>query len=79
MNIKLHNIKYYSEFNKFLQTGFIKAFTNSALAFTVGFMQVERVMKALFVKKLFLWPRFHTLVNNSLEKNKVIILYSYYY
>ena len=49
------------------------------MAFTVGFMQVERVMKALFVKKLFLWPRFHTLVNNSLEKNKVIILYSYYY
>ncbi|XP_048262772.1 DNA repair endonuclease XPF isoform X2 [Bombus terrestris] len=60
-------LRLYRQHNK---TGFIKAFTNSALAFTVGFMQVERVMKALFVKKLFLWPRFHTLVNNSLEKNK---------
>ncbi|XP_060818768.1 DNA repair endonuclease XPF isoform X2 [Bombus pascuorum] len=60
-------LRLYRQHNK---TGFIKAFTNSALAFTVGFMQVERIMKALFVKKLFLWPRFHTLVNNSLEKNK---------
>lgn len=34
-------------------------------------MQVERIMKALFVKKLYLWPRFHSLVNNSLGKHKV--------
>lgn len=60
-------LRLYRQNNK---TGFIKAFTNSALAFTVGFMQVERVMKALFVKKLYLWPRFHTLINNSLEKHK---------
>ncbi|XP_043278151.1 DNA repair endonuclease XPF [Venturia canescens] len=52
------------------RTGFIKAFTNSALAFTVGFAQVERVMKALFVKNLYLWPRYHSIVNNSLSKNK---------
>ncbi|PBC30084.1 DNA repair endonuclease XPF [Apis cerana cerana] len=60
-------LRLYRQNNK---TGFIKAFTNSALAFTVGFMQVERVMKALFVKKLYLWPRFHTLINSSLEKHK---------
>ncbi|CAK9810363.1 DNA repair endonuclease XPF [Anthophora quadrimaculata] len=60
-------LRLYRQNNK---TGFIKAFTNSALAFTVGFMQVERVMKALFVKKLYLWPRFHSLVNSSLEKHK---------
>lgn len=51
------------------KTGFIKAFTNSALAFTVGFSQVERVMKSLFVKQLYLWPRFHALVSNSLSKS----------
>ncbi|XP_076665620.1 DNA repair endonuclease XPF mei-9 isoform X1 [Andrena cerasifolii] len=60
-------LRLYRQSNK---TGFIKAFTNSALAFTVGYMQVERVMKALFVKKLYLWPRFHTLVNNSLGAHK---------
>ncbi|XP_076181212.1 DNA repair endonuclease XPF-like isoform X1 [Ptiloglossa arizonensis] len=60
-------LRLYRQNNK---TGFIKAFTNSALAFTVGFMRVERIMKALFVKKLFLWPRFHSLVNKSLEKHK---------
>ena len=60
-------LRLYRQSNK---TGFIKAFTNSALAFTVGFAQVERIMKALFVKKLYLWPRFHTLVNSSLGKHK---------
>nr|XP_031840171.1 DNA repair endonuclease XPF isoform X1 [Nomia melanderi]XP_031840172.1 DNA repair endonuclease XPF isoform X1 [Nomia melanderi]XP_031840173.1 DNA repair endonuclease XPF isoform X1 [Nomia melanderi]XP_031840174.1 DNA repair endonuclease XPF isoform X1 [Nomia melanderi] len=60
-------LRLYRQHNK---TGFIKAFTSSALAFTVGFMRIERVMKALFVKKLFLWPRFHSLVNNSLGKHK---------
>jgi len=43
-------LRLYRQNNK---TGFIKAFTNSSLAFTIGYMQVERVMKALFVKKLY--------------------------
>nr|XP_003705895.2 PREDICTED: DNA repair endonuclease XPF [Megachile rotundata] len=60
-------LRLYRQSNK---TGFIKAFSNSALALTVGFSQVERIMKALFVKKLHLWPRFHALVNNSLGKHK---------
>lgn len=60
-------IRLYRQINK---TGFIKAFTNSSLAFTVGYMQVQRVMKALFVKKLYLWPRFHTVINNCLSEHK---------
>lgn len=60
-------LRLYRQSNK---TGFIKAFTNSSLAFTVGYSQVERVMKALFVKKLYLWPRFHTIINNCLSKRK---------
>ncbi|XP_020281902.1 DNA repair endonuclease XPF [Pseudomyrmex gracilis] len=60
-------LRLYRQSNK---TGFIKAFTNSSLAFTVGYSQVERVMKALFVKKLYLWPRFHTIINNCLSKHK---------
>lgn len=60
-------LRLYRQTNK---TGFIKAFTNSSLAFTVGYSQVERVMKALFVKKLYLWPRFHTIINNCLSKHE---------
>ncbi|CAL1683726.1 unnamed protein product [Lasius platythorax] len=60
-------LRLYRQNNK---TGFIKAFTNSSLAFKVGYSQVERVMKALFVKNLYLWPRFHTIVNNCLSKHE---------
>uniref|UniRef100_A0A3B3D8G6 DNA repair endonuclease XPF n=1 Tax=Oryzias melastigma TaxID=30732 RepID=A0A3B3D8G6_ORYME len=52
------------------KTGFIKAFTDKATAFSTGFCQVERVMRNLFVKKLFLWPRFQASVNTVLEKHK---------
>uniref|UniRef100_A0A8D0L5D3 DNA repair endonuclease XPF n=1 Tax=Sphenodon punctatus TaxID=8508 RepID=A0A8D0L5D3_SPHPU len=50
--------------------GFIKAFTDNATAFSTGFCQVERVMRNLFVRKLYLWPRFHIAVNSFLEKHK---------
>ncbi|XP_029954633.1 DNA repair endonuclease XPF [Salarias fasciatus] len=52
------------------KTGFIKAFTDKATAFSSGFCQVERVMRNLFVKKLFLWPRFQASVNSTLERHK---------
>ena len=29
--------------------------------------QVEKVLKALYVRKLFLWPRFHSAVREVLE------------
>ncbi|XP_072798261.1 DNA repair endonuclease XPF [Vicugna pacos] len=50
--------------------GFIKAFTDNAIAFDTGFCHVERVMRNLFVKKLYLWPRFHVAVNSFLEQHK---------
>ena len=53
------------------KTGFVKAFSSSAESFTRGFARVERVMKTLFVKNLYLWPRFQAVVNSSLEKLKV--------
>ncbi|XP_030630064.1 DNA repair endonuclease XPF [Chanos chanos] len=52
------------------KTGFIKAFTDKAPAFSTGFCQVERVMRNLFVKKLFLWPRFQASVNSVLDRHK---------
>nr|XP_005591344.2 DNA repair endonuclease XPF [Macaca fascicularis] len=50
--------------------GFIKAFTDNAVAFDTGFCHVERVMRNLFVRKLYLWPRFHVAVNSFLEQHK---------
>ncbi|XP_054712964.1 DNA repair endonuclease XPF-like [Uloborus diversus] len=50
--------------------GFIKALSSNPCAFTRGFAQVQRVMRNLFVKHLFLWPRFHAIVASSLEKAK---------
>ncbi|XP_052050947.1 DNA repair endonuclease XPF [Apodemus sylvaticus] len=50
--------------------GFIKAFTDNAVAFDTGFCHVERVMRSLFVRKLYLWPRFHVSVNSFLEQHK---------
>ena len=58
-------------FDCIFQTGFIKAFSDNPEAFTSGFCHVERVMKNLFVKKLFLWPRFQANVVSCLNKYKV--------
>ncbi|OXB57546.1 hypothetical protein ASZ78_009304 [Callipepla squamata] len=60
-------LRLYRQKNK---EGFIKAFTDNAVAFNTGFCQVERVMRNLFVSKLYLWPRFHIAVNSFLEKHK---------
>ena len=49
-------LRMYRQKNK---TGFIKAFSSSPVAFTTGFCQIERVMRGLFVRNLYLWPRFH--------------------
>lgn len=50
--------------------GFIKGFSDTPTAFMSGYCQVERVMKQLFVRKLFLRPRFHADVVDCLEKHK---------
>ena len=55
----------------FAQTGFIKAFSDNAQSFTAGFAQIERVMKTLFVRRLFIWPRFHADVVSLHEQHKV--------
>jgi DNA excision repair protein ERCC-4 len=39
--------------------GFIKGFSDNPEALARGFNGVEKTMKALWVRKLFLWPRFH--------------------
>lgn len=57
-------LRLYRQRNK---TGFIKAFSSSAEAFTIGYGHIERIMRNLFVKELFIWPRFHAVVQASLK------------
>lgn len=57
-------LRLYRQSNK---TGFIKAFSNSPESFTYGYGHVEKVMRSLFVKDLFIWPRFHAVIQKSLK------------
>ncbi|CAH1175922.1 unnamed protein product [Phaedon cochleariae] len=60
-------IRLYRQSNK---TGFVKGFSNDVQSFTVGYGHVEKVMRALFVKELYIWPRFHSAVTSSFKKHQ---------
>ncbi|CAN0347556.1 unnamed protein product, partial [Scytosiphon promiscuus] len=47
--------------------GFVKAFTDEPEALLAGFGKLEKILRNLGVAKVFLWPRFHSLVAESLE------------
>ncbi|XP_064476918.1 DNA repair endonuclease XPF-like isoform X2 [Ornithodoros turicata] len=64
-------LRLYRQKNK---KGFIKGLSDNAVAFTQGFCHVQRMMRNLFVKKLFLWPRFQADVISSLDKRKPEVL-----
>jgi hypothetical protein len=50
-----------------LPQGFLRAFSDNPNAFASGFNRVEKAMKALRVRRLLLFPRFHGTVKDSLE------------
>ncbi|KAG4306343.1 hypothetical protein PORY_000331 [Pneumocystis oryctolagi] len=54
--------------------GYIKAFSDSPEAFNVGLSPLSNIMKIFFLRKCFLWPRFHVLVAESLESKKVDVI-----
>eukprot|EP00126_Sphaerothecum_destruens_P008079 Sdes_comp20084_c0_seq1m13017 len=56
-------LKLYRERN---QTGFIKAFSENAQQISSGFANLEKIMRNLYVKNLFIWPRFQEAVKNCL-------------
>lgn len=58
-------LRLYRQSNK---TGFIKGFTSSAEAFTYGYGHIEKVMRNLFVRELYIWPRFHALIRKALKQ-----------
>lgn len=58
-------LRLYRQNNK---TGFVKAFSSCAEAFTYGYGHIEKVMRNLFVKELYIWPRFHALIRKALKQ-----------
>jgi DNA excision repair protein ERCC-4 len=57
-------INVYRETNR---SGFIKAFSSSPEMLQNSFQKIERMMRILFVKKLYLWPRFRMDVKEAIE------------
>lgn len=64
-------LRLYRQRNK---SGFIKAFSKNVEAFTYGYGHVEKVMRNLFVKELFIWPRFHATIQKSLKPWEPIVV-----
>uniref|UniRef100_F6YY22 DNA repair endonuclease XPF n=1 Tax=Ciona intestinalis TaxID=7719 RepID=F6YY22_CIOIN len=54
--------------------GFIKGFTDNPVALVGGYSRMEKVMKNMFVGKVFLWPRFHLNIIECMDKRKVRIM-----
>ena len=47
--------------------GFVKAFTDNPDSLVAGFAKVDKILKALMVRGLYLYPRFHDAVSSELE------------
>ncbi|KAI8806841.1 hypothetical protein BJ742DRAFT_814576 [Cladochytrium replicatum] len=53
------------------KVGFIKAFSDQAEAFAAGgIRKLERTMKLLFQRKVYLWPRFQVTVSDVIQKQR---------
>ena len=55
--------------NQNYNCGFVKAFSDASDSIMAGFHKVDKILKALFVRRLYLYPRFHASVANELEKS----------
>ncbi|KAJ1656170.1 DNA repair protein RAD16 [Dispira simplex] len=53
---------------------FIKAFCEAPERLAVGFSPLEKTLKALRIRKAFLWPRFHVEIANDLEQRRVEVV-----
>jgi DNA excision repair protein ERCC-4 len=60
-------LRLYKDHNK---DGFVKGLSDSPELFTSGFCQLERIMKNLFVRQVYIWPRFHAVVGATLDKHQ---------
>eukprot|EP00957_Ditylum_brightwellii_P198326 15112794-Ditylum_brightwellii.AAC.1 len=49
-------------------SGFVKGFSEDASEVIQGFGNVDKILKGLFVRRLYLYPRFHVDIVEELEK-----------
>ena len=49
--------------------GFVKALSDAPEALLSGFAKVDKILKALYVRRLFLFPRFHSSIADELDRN----------
>ncbi|CAG8531507.1 8007_t:CDS:10 [Paraglomus occultum] len=56
------------------ENGFIKAFSDSPEAFVTGFSPLQTTMQCLQLRTVFIWPRFHVTVRESLESRKADVV-----
>uniref|UniRef100_M4BN67 ERCC4 domain-containing protein n=1 Tax=Hyaloperonospora arabidopsidis (strain Emoy2) TaxID=559515 RepID=M4BN67_HYAAE len=66
-SIEAFILRLYRERNR---DGFIKAFCDDSVALSSGFNRVEQVLKHLYVRNVFLYPRFHVSIHSCLEKHQ---------
>ncbi|KAE8891009.1 DNA repair endonuclease [Phytophthora fragariae] len=64
-SIEAFILRLYRERNR---EGFIKGFCGDSVALSSGFNRVEQVLKHLYVRDVFLYPRFHVAIHSCLEK-----------
>ncbi len=53
--------------------GFVIAFSDNPEAFQSGFARPEKVLRALKIKKLYLWPRNHSSVMDDLARREPVV------
>ncbi|GLC66509.1 hypothetical protein PLESTF_000438200 [Pleodorina starrii] len=52
----------------------VRALSDAPVAFNQGFNRVEKVMKALHLRRLHLWPRFQEHVRQCLDEHKPVVV-----
>ncbi|KAK9857610.1 hypothetical protein WJX84_003319 [Apatococcus fuscideae] len=50
--------------------GYLRAFSDQPTSFSHGFAKVEKVMRALYIKSVYLWPRFEAHVKDCLKASE---------
>jgi DNA excision repair protein ERCC-4 len=51
------------------RSGFVKAFSDEPER-VLGFVKTERILQLLFVKQVYLWPRFHHTIHTTLNESQ---------
>ncbi len=71
-SVEAFALRVYRENNN---TGFVKAFCADPEALQAGgSVRIEKLMKLLYLKRLYLWPRFHPQISQVLEANQPIVV-----